>query len=916
MARYRDIFNAIEYATNESCPNRLLAFAKVRSVALSGAAAAHSTARQIINRFCNVALENQQNGLWSLDLLHMCTLHGGDSFALALNSQDRLNDLLAFFLNPIKTKSVSVQIQLKLLSLIQNWAITYKNVFSCNNFEHAYERLKKSGVVTNVDGVHNLHWLPDRDVFGNFTESAPYDLQDVVSEISTENKILHAELQTIFQMVNEEQSSNSKKDVETRTELSEASKRTLEIRQAVYASQAFWNDIIEHLETKPEDLNEINLNIQCIFESMEQSITCCIKALKADPAVKAVEDKAENEVGRSLDGFHKEEKPLNTDGIGPELKTDRSVKSRGFWSCALCNLRFDDRNRLLNHIEAPDHQRQLENRMFNKTKSPPNLSLKPAKEKENQTPKSNSTLERKERAIFNPHIEVRPKSPIVFSEPYVPLNLDKSPTTPPATATEIAENSVCATPGCRPTTLTKPKIYTPHVSVTQIPQVNRLYDNGYIRTSTRSNIIATKSGGDSFRPLEVGNLPRSEGTMLQSEPPKRMETSVPKRSEVKELVSKQMQTETRDSAGLLFTSSRPINVQCNDCRLTFSNLDKLLSHPCHVATLSTGIETGAPLLPTLSYPHPPPVQVVSQLKTNNIALFFCEDCGLDFDEKHLFEAHLRTPRHEFSAGHRGAANQNTSVVFRKLSQEQIEKASSLTFGHSSYSTPKLSHENANNTNRVGYPLGQMYPSQNPLIRVKAVETTGAHLYGSVERSMARPMGGSARQIPEYSVQSGVTKMPQESNITLQSETLQGMNLLIQKHNITTRGDLFFCNACFVYLHNEEIIEHIACVDHQQNIGMGQKTAALPSSQEVNESTKPVLRMPSLPPLYSTNPTLPDANYIAVYVPAEQAIEGESGRRPIFTQYVSLGSPRFPTLNAPVGEKGVSSEGNTVGRRLL
>lgn len=109
----------LEYATNECCPNRLLAFAKVRSVALCGAAAAQSTARQIINRFCNVALDNQRIGLWSLDLLQMCTLHGGDVFALALNSQDRLNDLIAFLLNSTKVKSVSVQIQLKLLSLIQ-----------------------------------------------------------------------------------------------------------------------------------------------------------------------------------------------------------------------------------------------------------------------------------------------------------------------------------------------------------------------------------------------------------------------------------------------------------------------------------------------------------------------------------------------------------------------------------------------------------------------------------------------------------------------------------------------------------------------------------------------------------------------------------------------------------------------------
>ncbi|VDM33438.1 unnamed protein product [Hydatigera taeniaeformis] len=288
MARYKDIFDAIDHATSESCPNRLLAFAKVRSVVLGGAAAAQSAARQIINRFCNVAMENQRIGLWSLDLLQMCTLHGGDAFALALNSQDRLNDLLAFFLNPAKFKSISIQTQLKLLSLIQTWAITYKNTFSCNNFEYAYSRLKKSGVSSNVDGLRNLHWLPDRDVFGNFTESTPYNLQDVASEMSSENKQLHAELQTIYKMASELLATTSGEGEESKKQLSEASKRTLEIKQAVYASQAFWNDIIDHLETKSEDLEEIKLSVQRIFESMEQSITYCSNALKTESSVTPV----------------------------------------------------------------------------------------------------------------------------------------------------------------------------------------------------------------------------------------------------------------------------------------------------------------------------------------------------------------------------------------------------------------------------------------------------------------------------------------------------------------------------------------------------------------------------------------------------------------------------------------------------
>lgn len=70
--------------------------------------------------------------------------------------------------------------------------------------------------------------------------------------------------------------------------LQKAGKRVLEIKQAVYASQAFWNDVIEHLEVNPEELEEINSGVQCIFESMEQSITYCTTALKVDSSVRTV----------------------------------------------------------------------------------------------------------------------------------------------------------------------------------------------------------------------------------------------------------------------------------------------------------------------------------------------------------------------------------------------------------------------------------------------------------------------------------------------------------------------------------------------------------------------------------------------------------------------------------------------------
>ncbi|KAL5106118.1 hypothetical protein TcWFU_002970 [Taenia crassiceps] len=865
MARYKDIFNAIEYATNEGCPNRLLAFAKVRSIALGGAAAAQSTARQIVNRFCNVASESQRISLWSLDLLQMCALHGGDAFALALNGQDRINDLLAFLLNPTKTKSVSGQIQQKLLSLIQTWAITYKNTFSSSNFGYACDRLKKSGVELNAGGLRNLHWLPNKDVLGNLIESATYNLQEVVSEMSTENRQLHAELQNIFKMASEQRPTNVNEDIEFKKRLFEASRRTLEIQKALYASQAFWNDIIEHLEATPEDLKEIKSNVQCIFESMEQSIACCITALKADPSVRTAEAEPENK-GQTED--HKSE-------------TKTRVKSSGFWSCALCNLRFDDKNRLLNHIKAPDHQRQLENRLCHKAKSPVSSPQDPVKEKSSQAVRRNSTLGKKERSIFKPYIEVQPKPPIVYSEPYVPLSLDKSPTTPSPTAPET--------------------IYMPHISVRQMPKGRRFDDSGYIRTSTRSNIT-------------------TERIVPQPEIAKQMLASNAKVPEVKALMSKQTQTEMRESAGSVVVSasvkSRPINVQCNDCQISFSDLDKLLSHPCRIAVPSTVSETDPPLFFSSPCPPTPSVQVASQSTANGTTSFFCQECGLDFDEKHLFKAHLLTPRHKFSVGRRGAVNRNVPIAPPNLLLEQTEKASALTFGNISSSISKISHENANHATRVGHPFEHFQQSQSSLMHVKAVETIGAQWHRSVERPTTRAVEGPDRQIPDHPIQSGIAARLQEISVASENGALQEINSLIQKHNIVARGDSFFCKTCFVYLHYEELNEHINCVDHQRNIAISQVTTAPFPSQKVNESAKPIVRMPSLPSLYSAHPALPDANYIAVYVPAEQAIEVENRRRPIFTQYVSLGSPKFPLFNAATEAKGGPLERNAMVRRLL
>ena len=50
----------------------------------------------------------------------------------------------------------------------------------------------------------------------------------------------------------------------------------------VYSSRAFWNDIIQHLEIKPQNFQQIDSGIQRIFESMEESLRYCAKALKMD----------------------------------------------------------------------------------------------------------------------------------------------------------------------------------------------------------------------------------------------------------------------------------------------------------------------------------------------------------------------------------------------------------------------------------------------------------------------------------------------------------------------------------------------------------------------------------------------------------------------------------------------------------
>ncbi|VDO03934.1 unnamed protein product [Rodentolepis nana] len=282
MARYKDIFDSIVHATSIDCKNRLLAFTKVRNIIIQDVTAARTASRQIINRVRNTALENYKIGLWSLDLLQMCTLHGGENFALSLNSQDQLNELLHFFLIPEKSKAVSTQIQMKINSLLRTWAIAYKDRFSTNNFEYVYGRLKRINMTANMDNLLYSHWLPDKDVFGSPIEDTLYNLQEVFIEISNENKRLYAELQSFFKMASDEKNKGLKMDGVIQKRFKEAQQRTDEIKHMVANSQAFWHDLFEHLADKPSEYREVGSNAQKVFESMDKAINVCELALQLE----------------------------------------------------------------------------------------------------------------------------------------------------------------------------------------------------------------------------------------------------------------------------------------------------------------------------------------------------------------------------------------------------------------------------------------------------------------------------------------------------------------------------------------------------------------------------------------------------------------------------------------------------------
>uniref|UniRef100_A0A5K3EP64 VHS domain-containing protein n=1 Tax=Mesocestoides corti TaxID=53468 RepID=A0A5K3EP64_MESCO len=905
MARYKDIFDMIEYATDERCSNRLLAFAKVRHTVRSGPLAAQSAPRQLVNRFCSVAPENQSKGLWCLDLLQMCSLHAGDAFVLALNSQDRLNDLLNVFLNPVKSRLISLQIHLKIMSLFQTWSTDYKN-FSANNFERAYERLVRGPAMPNVDTLQNSHWLPDRDVFGNSIEENRYNLQDFVSELTTEHKQQHAELAMIFQMVSGLQNSGQDSSSRDEKKFSDACKRTLEIRREVDASKAFWNDVSRNLTDRPQNLEEMASTVQTVFESMDQSIRCCLDVLNINPKAKEQPESSRKDDVKPDTGFE-----YGGRSVEPKIQTSTHASSKlnkgtenvaplssvGIWNCGLCKLQFGDKIGLLNHTKEADHLRQLEIRL-------------------RKTPKKQSSTSK-------PDLEP-------YSEPYTPLQLPNPSTTLPKA--QVTATTTCETAA--------PNFRQPTSAASKDHSLNQFSSRGPVNSSS---VRRLRSDFEGRNQLPVGNQltmalrPWSSLLTFQSE----------KALTEDRRLAKQTQTEASAlrTPAIHRLQSRPINVQCNDCHLMFTNLEKLLSHKCHKVANSAPHRTHVPLpIPT------------SRDSDVSLYSFFCEACNLGFEERSLFKAHLLTPRHLFSSRRLEKINQSAPTASGHLANGSAEGLSAVSRDPISH-TPQtrcknnsesetvdplifedsqiewvplegdvdvsqndfddMFNENAKQMTAEEAKLYEMLPlgierkvvqkppsnpdyhlnllpggtehvstSQQSLMHVKAVETRRP--WRTVESRTAE-----SSDPPHDSTEHATVQQPEHTNKTRTLEAARGNSTSSEpaagrkklqgrgSKSQPSRSDTFYCNFCSVFLESVEIAKHVTSPSHQNNLKNAQRTATISKPLETIDNAI----YAAAPPLASDS-VIQDGEYIAVYVPTLHKPD-ENGRRVIFTQHVSL-----------------------------
>ncbi|VDD80413.1 unnamed protein product [Mesocestoides corti] len=784
MARYKDIFDMIEYATDERCSNRLLAFAKVRHTVRSGPLAAQSAPRQL------------------------------------------------------------------------TWSTDYKN-FSANNFERAYERLVRGPAMPNVDTLQNSHWLPDRDVFGNSIEENRYNLQDFVSELTTEHKQQHAELAMIFQMVSGLQNSGQDSSSRDEKKFSDACKRTLEIRREVDASKAFWNDVSRNLTDRPQNLEEMASTVQTVFESMDQSIRCCLDVLNINPKAKEQPESSRKDDVKPDTGFE-----YGGRSVEPKIQTSTHASSK---------------------------LRQLEIRL-------------------RKTPKKQSSTSKPDLEPTARHLV----EPMAFLLIPVLRALHASSTA--QSFDDLAKSSGDSNDDLRNCRTEFPSAHFCCFESKKLLLCWQSYLSCFVSPSVAVS-CATQIAILSAMALDLASVRR-----LRSD------------------------FEGRNQLPL---QSRPINVQCNDCHLMFTNLEKLLSHKCHKVANSAPHRTHVPLpIPT------------SRDSDVSLYSFFCEACNLGFEERSLFKAHLLTPRHLFSSRRLEKINQSAPTASGHLANGSAEGLSAVSRDPISH-TPQTRCKNNSESETVDplifedsqiewVPLeGDVDVSQNDFDdmfneNAKQMTAEEAKLYEMLPLGIERKVVQKPPSNPDYhlnllpggtehvstsqqslmhvkataiamkfsrrrrlfptkvetrrpwrtvesrtaessdpphdSTEHATVQQPEHTNKTRTLEAARGNSTSSEpaagrkklqgrgSKSQPSRSDTFYCNFCSVFLESVEIAKHVTSPSHPlETIDNAIYAAA--------------------PPLASDS-VIQDGEYIAVYVPTLHKPD-ENGRRVIFTQHVSL-----------------------------
>ncbi|KAM3171469.1 hypothetical protein ACTXT7_016563, partial [Hymenolepis weldensis] len=307
----------------------------------------------------------------------------------------------------------------------------------------------------------------------------------------------------------------------------------------------------------------------------------------------------------------------------------------------------------------------------------------------------------------------------------------------------------------------------------------------------------------------------------------------------------------------------------------FSNLDKLLSHPCRPAPRKKPqilhLFESNPIQPEPKQQKPPSPtvpEVAKNLKANTREVFVCEDCNLNFEEVHIFESHLLTPRHLFSARRRTTGNINlpsdiqVDVAKSPMQPRTMQIKIPNDFPRESVSENEMNFVKKESLSKNKTPVVEISsngkkegisnddfesivnvnlsrltedevrplapekkkawsPSSLKTLKTEIKLLTGSQRRNQVEsnvnnssdykeNSWANPYMEIVQPIPELPVKSSLS-----GNITEDSLSSE-MRELMQANNITIRREFLFCNDCCLYLHFDELKKHINSKDHPRH----------------------------------------------------------------------------------------------------